>query len=367
MRKSNSNSTKVICSNCGAEVIIPNHEHCVCGVAIGKDSGLGTIALPTKGGASALGRLRDLVKDNAAMSQLVEEVVSTIYNAGYIDVDNVVRRWIPAQCLAMEYGRVGFQNALIMRGYEYSWRVLLNDLKRQAQLAYKHDDEGVVDRQRWYNKEVALDMANHFIDELSEEMNRMPQHLHGSRKYIKLKCFLNDGKGVHADEFQKVFTPLAKAVKKIKSCVAPKTVYEAVAEFDKLRRSIKFCPTNPSKSFINAFKAAGAYYTMKDLIQFEDCNMKLDKDGISENHEHYYGGKPRKFVGKEKSLEALERKAADLVKRGVAECGYEMLGLLRDFLSYNNFDYNSVSEKWRDQSEARRAVRRAMKNRRPRK
>lgn len=38
--------TKVVCPKCGAEMAIPEHESFAVGVAIGKDSGLGTVTLP---------------------------------------------------------------------------------------------------------------------------------------------------------------------------------------------------------------------------------------------------------------------------------------------------------------------------------
>lgn len=38
--------TKVVCPKCGSEIAIPEHESFVAGIAIGKDSGLGTVALP---------------------------------------------------------------------------------------------------------------------------------------------------------------------------------------------------------------------------------------------------------------------------------------------------------------------------------
>ena len=44
-KKNNKDVTKVICQNCGAEVIIPQHESTVIGTAIGQDSGLGTVVL----------------------------------------------------------------------------------------------------------------------------------------------------------------------------------------------------------------------------------------------------------------------------------------------------------------------------------
>ena len=36
-------TTKVKCPKCGAEFAIPEHEHVTIGIAIGKDSGLGTV------------------------------------------------------------------------------------------------------------------------------------------------------------------------------------------------------------------------------------------------------------------------------------------------------------------------------------
>ena len=51
-KKNNKNVTKVICQNCGAEVIIPQHESTVVGTIIGQDSGLGTVVMPTKGGGA---------------------------------------------------------------------------------------------------------------------------------------------------------------------------------------------------------------------------------------------------------------------------------------------------------------------------
>jgi len=373
MKNSKSNkseSTRVICQNCGAEVVIPSHEHQVSGVAIGKDSGLGTVILPTKGGAdSAVERLRKIASSDAEMRKLVDEVVAKIYGVGYLDVDGIVRRWIPAQCLAMLNNRSGFHQSLLFRGYDYSWRVLLNDLKAQRDLSAKHDDEGVKDRNRWYNKAVALLMAQHFIDRLEEEMNRLPKRLHGKRQYVRLRCWLNKGKGVHLDEFSAVFATLEKARKKIASTAAPKTLYEAVLAFDKLRRSISFKPSEPCKEFLNAYKAAGAYYTMKDLIMFEGCKMKVHKDGNTNDDDYWSckAGDHGKFVEQDKSLEALERKADDILRRDVTECGYEMLGLLRSFLSYNNFNYEQTQQEWADQSAARRALRKASQHRRSRK
>lgn len=98
----NSNTTKVICQNCGAEIIIPNHEHNVAGVAIGKDSGLGTVVLPTIEGTKSTNPLEQLtaaVGGNADVLSALMTIVNKIDEGGYLDVDGIVRRWhLPSAC-----------------------------------------------------------------------------------------------------------------------------------------------------------------------------------------------------------------------------------------------------------------------------
>lgn len=156
-KKNNKDVTKVICQNCGAEVIIPQHESTVIGTAIGQDSGLGTVVLPTKGGCGCAGAanpmdlLQALSGGNANVLQTIVELIGKIEESGYLDANGIVRRWIPSQCLAMVYNNGGFHENLKARGVDYSWKVLVDDLKKQSKLYMNHDMEGYADRNRWYN------------------------------------------------------------------------------------------------------------------------------------------------------------------------------------------------------------------------
>ena len=90
-RTNKKNVTKVICQNCGAEVIIPEHECQVTGTVIGKDSGLGTVVLPTKNGAPKLPNEAELIsallEGNPEIVALVTNVIGSIEDSGYLDVD----------------------------------------------------------------------------------------------------------------------------------------------------------------------------------------------------------------------------------------------------------------------------------------
>lgn len=367
----NSNVTKVICQNCGAEVIIPNHEHTVAGIAIGKDSGLGTVVLPTKNGTGAtpMQQLAALTGGNADLLRTVMDLVGKIEDSGYLDVDGIVRRWIPSQCLNMVYSEDGFHKSLQRRGYEYSWKVLLDEMKKQMVLFDSKDVEGYAERNRWYNGEIAYYMAKDYLELLHKFVNGLGEHMHKGRPYKNVKCnWMNNGKGVHLDEMGVFFDKLENACSRIKIAKTPKTLYDAVARFNNLRSNIRFCPNGKDicYEFTNAYKAAGAYYTIKDLIMFEDCLMQTDKNDSADPISFYdiRKGNKRKFVEKEESLSALERKAADIVAHGVGSEGYTMLGLLKDFLHYNHFDFDTTQSKWKEQSEMRKAFRKSQRGER---
>lgn len=370
----NGNVTKVICQNCGAEIIIPNHEHSVAGVAIGKDSGLGTVVLPTVGGAcgcngSPVEQLASLAGGNAETLRAITNLISKIEESGYLDVDGIVRRWIPSQCLEMFYAKGGFHKALQERGYDYSWKVLMDELKKQAKLYTKKDIESYTERNRWYNRQVASEMATDYISSLKAHVSVLRIRSHNGRMYKKIECaFMNNGKGVHVDELPMLWKKLDDVRDKIQNSKTPVTLYDAVARFNNIRIAIQYTPryNQMSGAFTNAYKAAGAYYTIKDLIMFEGCLMQIDKNGTTDEPNYWSAkrGNTRHFVEKEESLAALENKAAEIVKVGSAIDGYMMLGLLRDFLQYNNFNLEATKTKWAEQSEIRKAFRGTKRNER---
>lgn len=382
-------TTKVLCSACGAEIIIPANQHPVSEMAIGKDSGLGTVVLPTTGGgaecmaygctsrvpnaptsATSIEAVLASALNSPNAARLLAGIIDKIESEGYIEVEGIVRRWIPSQCLQMLYStgyrgeEIGFHKMLKRKGYDYGWDVLLADLKKQAKMFAESDMEGYNDRNRWYNKSVALDMANNYLLALKEHIKNMPERNHKKRKYVKLRCnWMNQGKGIHSDELLGFYAKLETAIRRISLTKNPKTLLAAVQDFNKLRSGIWFNP-ELCNSFMNAYKAAGAYYTIKDLILFEGCLMQVNAAGDTCIRRY---NEKRHFIKQEEPLAALERKTTELVGRGINEYGYEMLGLLKEFLKYNNFNFEATKQEWAKQSEARKLMREINKSRRPRK
>lgn len=366
----NKKTTKVICQNCGAEIEIPATGFVATGVVIGENSGLGTIVVPTKDGVKHyVHTSTGAVYEQSSLSQALDVLIKKIEDSGFIDVNGIVRRWIPSQCLNMMYSDKGFHEALKLRGYSYSWKVILNELEKQAKIYADKDMEGYADRNRWYNVDIVSKMAWHYVTLLNIATKEMKPHFHKGRSYIKLRCELNQGLGVHIDELPSFMLKLNQAANKIKCTKTPKTLYESAKVFYETIRKIYWEPKEISPVFINAYKAAGAYYTMKDLIMFEGCKVKVNSDGSTTMKKYRYRtASTGKFVEQEESLAELEKKAAMVVNSGVADNGYAMLGFLKEFLEYNKFDYNKTVNKWNEQSQVRKAMRILNKgNRRSRK
>lgn len=355
----NKKTTKVICQNCGAEIEIPATGFVATGVVIGENSGLGTIVVPTKDGVKHyVHTSTGAVYEQSSLSQALDVLIKKIEDSGFIDVNGIVRRWIPSQCLNMIYSKNGFHESLKLRGYAYSWKVILNELEKQAKMYAGKDIEGYADRNRWYNAETVYKMAWHYVTLLEIATKKMQVHLHKGRQYIKLRCDLNNGLGVHVDELPALIMKLNQAAAKIKNTKTPKTLYEAAKAFYEMIRKIHWEPKDMSPVFVNAYKAAGAYYTMKDLIMFEGCKVKVNSDGTTKMRKYKYRNPiSSKFVEQEESLFELEGKAAEVVNLGVADNGYIMLGFLKEFLEYNKFDYSNTINKWNEQSQIRKAMR----------
>lgn len=357
---------KFVCENCGAELKIKEAtNNCVKNAVVyGKNDGHGTIVVPTVNGKGAAADLLAAAKDNPELMGLIVNVADKIKDGGYLDVKNIVRRWIPAQCLRMLYSKDGFHSQINNVSYKYSWKVLIDDLKRQRVMIRKGDIDGFKDRNRWYNQELAVYMADSYINELLTYMNNAPVYNHRGRSYIKLRCQLNHGLGVHIDEFDRIKTALNIKRDDIEEAETIDELVKAVKEFDKVRKSIHWNPEHVDDAFVNVYKAAGAYYTMKDMILFENCKMKTFKNGEVLVSGHNIDSETRRFIDREDSLDALEDAANLIVERDVKCFGYQLLGVLKDFLKYNHFDFQHTIEKWKDSSETRRAARRAYHKRR---
>jgi hypothetical protein len=357
--------TKVVCPVCGAEFKIAENEYTAVGTVIGKDSGLGTIspelahpgctknkaderlaalrnagidtsnlfAMQNASGEGMIVRLKNGVPELVADD---DPVFAMLNKKGVIPERRLFRRWITSQMFHMltykswDGRKSGFTEALKLKGFDYQYRMLLDEFKTQAKLA-KYDLEAYAERKIFFNNVVASKLILYYATCFK---NAALSHMYTSGGetyyYIPQSGTYND----------KTLNEMLENIKKIAFDINLETnadeVYNLYNKFmktyfvriDRLRNS-----PNQFREWMDAYKAAGAYYTMKNLIMFHGCKLRVDG----------------KMLSSVDSLSYLNSRIREKYTEG-----YMLLGMLKEFLAYNNVDIKAKMAEWSKNKRASR-------------
>ena len=360
--------TKVVCPKCGASIAIPEHESFTAGISIGKDSGLGTVTLPLASdddnnsknkiamnaskkiqamkaagidvtnlfavtnaeGIESIARL-----ENGGLTMLADDdpIIVAIFTKGTVPNRRLFRRWVMAQVFHMltqkDYrtGKpMGFLNALQRKGFCYSWEMLIEEVRVQAKLEVL-DQENFIQRNRWFNKTVAMNMAADYIKQLNEHVEQRKKKYKRCKgnPYINLK-----GNDIFvADLHKKVFSPLEKAKRMMESAKNMADLYSAIVGFYQIVKAMYSPYDLPmSQAFKDAYKGAGGYFTMRNLIMFHGCRMKYNTGRV---------------MSEKASLTALDKMAEEYKNGG----GWRMFGAMKELIYDNGIDIEAKMNEWR--------------------
>lgn len=343
------NQTKIICPVCGASFALPEHTHIASGTVIGKDSNLGTIALKLDSShkLSASEKLTALqnagvdtsnlfaITDAQGISKLASiqdgmvaeikdnnPILAHIYGKGAVPNRKLFRRWVMSQMFHMLVHPNGFDAALQQKGYTYQWRVLIEELRVQAKL-YNEDLESFKERNQWFNKSVAMQMANDYRFIVMFYCDTAVQKRFQGASYIQFRQ-----RNVLVSDIQtKIFVPIHQAICCIDSAMTPSELHMAVQKFYKLiNKTYVHFDLDMTRVFVNAYKGAGAYFTMKNLIMFHNCFMHIGTRTLS-------------LTG---SLKKLNDKAEEYAQQG--DCLFDVM---KHLIDDNNIDINQKITEWR--------------------
>jgi hypothetical protein len=340
--------TKIVCPVCGAEFALPEHSHVATGIAIGKDSNLGTISPALANGKTPEGKLEALrragvdvsnifsITDAAGISKLAriedgkiqevpdnDPILANIMASGTIPNRRLFRRWVMSQVFHMLASYGGFTDALQQKGYQYQWEMLIEELRVQVKLAIT-DEENFVDRNRWFNKDIAVSMAKDYMMKLEEYLKNIRVRKCRRRPYVHLR-----GRNVFKDEItEKVVEPLNARIVTIEQASSPAELYHAVKSFyAQVKTSYLDHSIRMSADFKSAYKGAGAFFTMKNMILFHGCSMQSDS------------GKALSRAG---SMKKLYDKAAEYATEG-----WRLFGVMKKLIADNNIDIQAKMAEWR--------------------
>lgn len=349
MAKKKSNETKVLCPNCGTELAIPAQSSIAVGVIIGKDAGLGTVYAPAadKQKRSAQERIEALRAAGVDVSNLFamqganggeciacnkdgklsilddnDPIFQYILTNGTIPNRKLFRRWVMAQMFYM-MAADGVTAMIHRLGYEYTWKMLLNELHAQVKMAKHNDRENFEDRHRWFNQAVVMQMAKHYISELQKFVDRKPEK---RCKGVPYKTI--GGKHIFVSDLRsKLYNKFWMGLGQIRNAKTIEQLYVATKNFNDKRLKLDW-DTPQCCEWIDAYKGSGAYFTLQNMIRFHNCHI-IDDAG--------------KKLDKELSLQFIKAKATMYCNGD----GWRMLAVLKKCLEDNNIDIRAKIKSWR--------------------
>lgn len=309
--------SSIKCPVCGSEFILNNasSQHISSG-AFGKrikalsEAGIDTDTV-LKVLNSVLGGGCDIdISDNADC-----KTINAITEYGTVPNRKLFRRWITAQVFHGIASWKGFTQSIHDKGFWYQWRMLADELLTQSKL-YIKDEENYTMRHKWFNQQTVAEICYAYYNNFVEFVEKQGRHNDKQgNPFIKIgnkKYLLSD-----IDELK---ANMSKAVCDIKCSNSPSQLHKAYLSFYvliiKYKNNLKLV-----SPFISAYKGAGAYFTMRNLILFHGCMFNN--------------------LSQQESLRYL-----DIISEEHKNAAWRMFGVLREFIDTNNIDIEAKILSW---------------------
>ena len=351
-------TTKVVCPQCGAEFAIADKTHVATGVVVGKDAGLGTIypevvgqskPMPTKAteriealkeagidvsclfamtGADGDGCVVEKKGSDIRVLNDDDPIFDMIKVQGTVPNRKLFRRWVMAQMFHMLANEQrnrnnSITNQIRRKGADYMWRQLEDELRAQCKMLNHGDKTNYDDRSHWFNSNLVVAMMEDYLAQVRRHIKTAKVHKCKNVPYKRI-C----GENVFVEDIDKrVLIPIAHAIREVQASKTMKDLYYSVIRFNRNIRKRRGWEPQQCNAWIDAYKGAGAFFTMQNLIRFHGCRF-IDEYGV--HHD------------KERSYAWLQKKNQEY------RCeGWRMIGLLRQFLKDNHIDICKKMAEWR--------------------
>lgn len=250
-----------------------------------------------------------------------DEVAEQIITDGYVRNTKLHRRFVMAQMFQMlnyvsyDGYEEGFHACLRNRyGYHYTLTMMLEEVRVLSKLEVR-DIESFSERSSFFTKNVIVDVLCDYVEKLQNYVDNLPtKHCKGI-PYKRIK-----GSNIFVDDLgKKLYRPMIGKIKFIQLSRSYNELYRHLSGF--MRDVIKLPYNTPkSKVWIDTYKGEGAYYTLKNLIMFHECGIKVDKFDVK------YGVSAVAFL--EDRLDEYKGE------------GWRMFALMKKVIADNNFNFN---------------------------
>lgn len=253
-------------------------------------------------------------KEDSIFNQIIED--------GYVRNTKLHRRFVMAQMFHMlnyvswDGKHKGYNDCLKRAyGYDYTLKMMAEEIRVLSKLEVR-DLESFSERSQFFNKGVVVAVMEDYLEKLKKYVETIPNRNCKGVPYKKIK-----GVNVfNADLDKKVYAPVRSYILKIKYAKNYTEIYNALVSFVKNYIKLPY-DTPKSKEWIDAYKGSGAFYTLKNLVMFHGCGIKVGKFDVR--------------FGMAAVKELNERA---MMYKGE---GWRMFALMKKVIEDNNFDFKA--------------------------
>ena len=333
------------CPNCGAEIALsPKIVYDKDGIVV-HEPGRGVPMRDEKGrfvgmdfsknngctckhGISLAGEEYD--NDNDGEHNDDEPLCERVRKQGHVKNHRLFRRWIMSQMfhtlLIMKNWNEGFAKLVRNRGLRYMWKVIKNELHDMRAIQRHGDREEFERRNRWWSTEAVSNIAICFGGDLEAQIKKLKHRKCKGREYVTIP-----GYGmVFCDEVvDKVIIPFHDRIAAFRKCNCAKTA-DALCDYAMQFKDSTAWKLGMPTVFIDRFKGAGAYFTLRNMLMFHGCRIPYEA--------------AQKFGRKDYNtdLEVLDNMAEEYKDEG-----WQMLGFLKDVIKHNGIDVEAKIKSWK--------------------
>lgn len=250
-------------------------------------------------------------------------IANQIIADGYVRNSKLHRRFVMAQMFQMlnyvSYDGTGSGYNAYLRNlydYKYTFNMMLEEVRVLGKLE-ERDEESFRERSHFFTREVIANVITDYMEKLEDYIDQLPTKKCKGIPYKHVK-----GMDIFvADLNKKIYEPIRDCIFAIKYARDYSQRYMLLNNF--MLKMIKLPSYTPkSKTWIDAYKGEGAYYTMKNLLMFHNCFVEVENTGLK-----LYGTKAVRYISSK-----LDEYNGE---------GWRMFALMKKVIAINNFDYGA--------------------------
>ena len=206
-----------------------------------------------------------------------DPILESIIADGYVKNSKLHRRFVMAQMfhhlnyVSYDGKRKGYNDCIrYCYGYGYTIDMMIEEVRVLSKLETR-DRETFLEREHFFDKKTCAKVLNDYLAELKKYVDKLPTKKCKGVPYKRVKSV----NIFEADLEKKLYAPVAYYVRQVSTAKNYNEVYRTLCQFKRHMVKLPY-DTKKSAAWIDAFKGAGAYYTLKNLVMYHGCKIYND-------------------------------------------------------------------------------------------